>query len=393
MLDFNRDNNCYGCSACEYVCPSNAISMVENEEGFLVPKINNEKCIACGICEKKCPYLKLTVPEKTVWDSDCFVSFLKDESIRKFSASGGIATEISRYVVNNNGAVYGCIWNENLEAVHEKIDNLNDIYKLCGSKYVQSNILGVYEKIKMDLSNKKVLFIGTPCQVAAINNVFGNNPNLYTCGLICGGVASPKAWKMFKNAMEKKYSGKMISANMRAKGRYGWNSPIAEYKFDNNKKSEVLAFHLDKYVSAYLSGIFKRRCCFECGYKGNNINADIMVGDYWRSKELLKKSNNFGVSAVIPISNKGKYLFEILNNSCEIIETSIEDIAEKNKPLISSVDYHEVGNRKLFFKEIDKIGYFAAIKKYGMKQSKKRIIVFTLLDKFHLFEKVKRLMK
>lgn len=62
-----------------------------------------------------------------------------------------------------------------------------------GSKYVQSNLGDTFSKIKDLLKeNRKVLFVGTPCQTHGLFNYIGENDNLYIIDLLCLGVSSPK---------------------------------------------------------------------------------------------------------------------------------------------------------------------------------------------------------
>ena len=202
--------------------------------------------------------------------------------------------------------------------------------KFKSSKYVQSDMTDTYIEISSALEcSKDVFFIGTPCQVGAVRNRFGNHRNLYLIGLICGGVPSPKVWAAFKADMEKKYKGRMVSADHRSKGRYGWTTHVALYKFENGRRSEKLSFQLDNYVLQYLYGVFKRNGCYRCYYKGDNINCDLVLGDYWGSAEFRDKSNNKGVSAILSLTEKDEYLTSLCSNECEIIDTDYEAILNK----------------------------------------------------------------
>lgn len=392
MIDFDFNEKCYGCGACSAVCPQDAISMELNNEGFCIPQIDLSKCIKCGICEKRCPALVNKQSEKTLDKSICMAAFRIDKEKRIGSASGGVAAIISEYFIKNKGIVVGCAWDEELNAKHIVVETEQDLEKLKSSKYVQSNMNSVYTSIRMHLkSGKKCIFIGTPCQVGAIKNVFGDHKDLYTIGLICGGVASPKVWNAFKTELEEKYSSKMISANFRSKGRYGWNTPVACYQFKNGKKLEKLSFQLDNYVLQYLYGVFKRKSCFQCGYKGDAINADLILGDYWGSPEFREMSDNLGVSALICKSEKGEWLASLINEECQVINTTLDAILNRNQPLIHSVDYF--GDREKFFELIDEKGYRFVAKKYGGKTNPLKYSVMYVLDKTGLFELIKRRIK
>ena len=47
---YKRKEECCGCTACYAICPKEAISMVEDEEGFEYPKIDENKCVHCYQC-------------------------------------------------------------------------------------------------------------------------------------------------------------------------------------------------------------------------------------------------------------------------------------------------------------------------------------------------------
>ena len=392
MLDFDLEQHCYGCGACEAVCPKKAITMKANFEGFAVPEIDKEKCISCGLCDKKCSYLNQIPSERKLSDALCKAAFRTDDEKRLKSASGGIAAILTEEFLNEGNIVIGCAWTDELVAKHIAVNNINDAWKLQSSKYVQSDMSDAYDLVKSGLnSGKKVLFIGTPCQTGAIRNVFGNPENLYLIGLICGGVPPPKVWKKFKLDEEKKYHSKMVRANFRSKGRYGWNTPVALYEFQNGKKSEKLSFQLDGYVLQYLYGVFKRNSCYQCGYKGDAINADIVLGDYWGSPEFRNKSENKGVSAILCLTQKGESCMKYVEHHAEMIDTTLEAILNKNQPLITSVG--RGGERKEFFETLDKLGYLKAAKKFGGKTNPVKYAGMFLLDKTGMFEKFKRMIK
>lgn len=394
MLKFDFNENCYGCSVCASVCPTKAIKMIPNHEGFLVPSIDASLCIDCHNCKSKCIYLNIKKDDLyNIKNSKCYAAYRNDTKKLLSSSSGGVAAVLSEYFVSNNNYVCGCKWNDNLEARHTIENTLEGIELFKGSKYIQSNLQGIHESIKELLyKNKKVLFIGTPCQTASMKNLFPKEDNLYLIALICGGVPSPLVWEKFKEENEQKVGSKMLKANFRYKGRYGWNSPVALYEFKNRKKSSKLAFQLDDYIVQYLFGVFKRNTCYHCQYKGENINADLIIGDFWGAPEFRDQSKNNGVSSVISISEKGNELVSILNSSnCTVVKTTFESILKHNHPLLYSVN--KSGQRIEFFDTLVTDGYTKAVKLYGKKLPISKKIIFTVLDKTKLFQVVKEKLK
>lgn len=185
--------DCCGCGVCHEACPKNAISMVADECGYIYAKIDNNLCIDCGKCKGVCPALK----------NDCEVEFEKrayaatslDESTKK-SASGGMFALFAKKVLVEGGIVFGTEMNESFDVQVIGIESEEDLPKLQGSKYVQSNMLPAFKQIKEALKTRKVLFCGTPCQVSALKNYIGKErENLILVDLVCHGVPNNQMFK------------------------------------------------------------------------------------------------------------------------------------------------------------------------------------------------------
>lgn len=387
MIDFNFNENCYGCKNCENICPKKAIKITENEEGFLLPKIDKEKCVNCGLCDQKCPYTNFkeyTKLEKNIWYS----CYLKDINERIKSTSGGIFPVLAKYFLENSGLVCGCIWDEDMKPIHILTSKKEQVEKMRGSKYLQSDLKEVAKQIKEQVNDKIILFTGTPCQIAAIKLYVGEHKNLYTCGLICEGAGPYKVWKKYVNVLEKKYKSKMINASFRNK-EIGWDSPVARYDFDNGKNKKTLSYSFDKYVKGFLQGLYYRNSCNNCQYKGDGHNSDIIIGDLWgASHKLLKDTQYKGVSAIILNSDKGKKLFDIVKEDFAFEPIDSNKVINHNKFLMKPINKNK--NRNQFFNQIDKISIIKNIEKNTYGNNFKRLMK-ELLYKVKIFKLVKRL--
>lgn len=209
---------CCGCSSCAQKCPTGAISMIENEEGFLYPSIDKEKCINCGLCSKVCPQLK-TIEKKEDYPK---AYAMRNQNLNdlKESSSGGIFSVIANYVLENGGVVFGAQYTDDFKVEHVGVENKDKLNLLRKSKYVQSDINSTYKEVESNLKKgKMVLFTGTPCQVYGLKSyLMVEYENLILCDLICHGVPSPKAFQKYLGEFEKK-NKKVISYDFRTKDK------------------------------------------------------------------------------------------------------------------------------------------------------------------------------
>lgn len=213
--------NCTGCAACKQICTHEAISMQLDEEGFLRPLINQDRCVECRICIKICPVNTQTIKHEPI---KVFSGWSNNEETRLTSSSGGAFVEIAKLILAQNGVVFGVSMDSNMLAHHIFIESEKEIYKLQGSKYIQSIIGNAYKDAKQFLQEgRKVLFSGTPCQIAGLRNFLHKDyENLYTVDLICHGVPSPKVFKDYIHYIENAI-----------------NEPVKEVKFRCKKSSWI----------------------------------------------------------------------------------------------------------------------------------------------------------
>lgn len=389
MINFDFDKQCYGCRACENICGRSAITMKYNSEGFLIPVIDNDNCVECKLCEIVCP--KLTASNNAEkCDSDTVVSaYRKDNSHYRDYTSSGLFNEIARKIIKNGGKVCGCVWNKEMQAEHILTDKIEDIVRMSFSKYVQSDMKECHKQIERALKEGyQVLFSGTPCQVAAVKRFLRkDSSNLFTIAIVCHGVPSPKVWEAYKVNLEVAQNAKMVNANFRYKGKYGWITPYSYYEFDNGKKLERLSFTEDPYVIAFGADILHRNTCYSCDYKGSLSDADLVIGDFWGcSSKLLSVSKNKGISSVIIHTLKGQEMITSLSDKFNIEPSTGDLVRAENKPIYTPVKYNPV--REKFYKSFEQNGNMEFI--YVMFNRKKYKIK-RFLYKFSIFELLKRI--
>lgn len=351
---------CTGCGACYNKCPVGAIEMKYDAEGFLFPNINHEKCIKCGLCYKVCPELDSRIMKQDFHpEGICYASMAEDE-IRMMSSSGGVFTLLAENIYKKNGVVCGAVYNEDYSEVHHIIsEKKEDLQRLRGSKYIQSDIRKTYFYVKKALDKKRyVLFVGCPCQVAGLYAYLDGQINeyLYTVDLVCHGANSIYAYRSYIAEIA---NGRIIDkVNFRDKSVFGWSTPVTIYFTDGSVYSA--AWNDNKWNDAFLGGIINRKCCSECHYAKRERISDITLGDFWQIDKWDEAYNDWkGTSLVLLNSDKGKKIYSEIENKLKLSKTVPLDFAVKYNGQLSRPPKIAEG-RKYFFKHLQKDGFHKA---------------------------------
>lgn len=353
-------DKCTGCYACESKCPQKAISMKINKEGFFYPNIDETKCVSCYLCEKICPVLKESPMKFSI---EAFSTVNKEENIRIKSSSGGMFSLISQEILKDGGVVFGASFSDDFKEVnHIGIETEDKLYKLQGSKYLQSRIGKTYiEAEKYLKEGRKVLFSGTPCQIGGLYSYLQKDyDNLYTQDIICHGVPSPLVWNKYVEHFENKFNSKIDSISFRNKDT-GWRNYCFYISFENKKEYKNFASQ-NLYMRGFLLNLFLRPSCYMCNFKGIERQADITLADFWGVENVLPKDDDKGTSLVLTNTKKGQELFELAKNS----------ITFNNVDRINALSYNSAATkscekplkRQEFFNTAEKTSMYKALNKY-----------------------------
>lgn len=384
-LTENRKEFCCGCNACAEKCPTKCIEMCVDSQGFSYPVITEiNKCVNCGICANVCPFEKPQNIAETEFNAVAGYS-LNDEILLK-SSSGGIFTELVNIFLEDGGVVFGAALDEKHKLSHIAVCSSNDIYKIQGSKYIQSNTKDVFSICKAELeTGKKVLFSGTPCQISALTKFLNKKyDNLYTTDVICHGVPSQKMFDAYVDYLEKKHKAELVDISFRDKKKNGWSITLRyTMRYKNGKtKDYYLISPMSEYFTGFLGGYISRESCYECPFSSLNRPSDITMGDFWGyQKTRPELVNKKGLSVLLINSNKGKEMLNQLKRRglffSDVTENSIR--MSDNKNLYTPT--FRPNERDVIYKEFEENGFKYIAKKYLQKHFTLRNRVKNIIPK------------
>ena len=394
ILGLTDPAKCCGCGACVAACPVGAITMVAKELGAYYPEVNMDLCISCGKCQKVCPFQSEV--ERSDEPIQVFAAANKDRQQMKSSASGGVFVALAQKVLEDGGVVYGCSMEytkAGLTPRHIGAETDKDLWKLQGSKYVQSKVYHCFPDIKAHLKNSRtVFFSGTPCQVAALKSYLHgiNTEKLFTVDLVCHGTPGTALFEEYIALLGKSKHGEITAFSFRDKSD-GWGL-LAGYRIqDKNgkEKKDLLRPDLSSYYSLFLSAETYRESCYSCPWANTSRVGDVTLGDYWGIEseypEYLeenggKLSTLAGISVVLINSEQGNVLLERFGNGLVLEASTLESAIRQNtqlrKPSSHTVLRDELvssyakegypGVNKLFRKKLG-LRYYARCIKYKIK--------------------------
>lgn len=341
---------CSGCSACANICPVNAISMKPDSEGFEYPEIDFNICVSCGKCRNICPVANKYKDTEQI--PKVYAAVNNNEEARLNSSSGGLFTALAEKVIEDGGVVFGAGFGEHLKVVHKMCGDKNGLSELRGSKYVQSEIGNTYREAKEQLeAGKKVLFVGTPCQIGGLLAYLGKEyENLITVDFICHGVPSPKVWEKYVEFREAKAASKTQRTFFRHK-KYGWKMYSVQFEFSNcTEYIQVLT--KDLYMRGFLAHLYLRPACGVCSFKQIGRQSDITLADFWGIEKTDSAFNdNKGTSLVMVHSAKGEEIFTSLSDKVSFEKSDYDFATADNASYLRSA--HHSFFREEFFKSLD----------------------------------------
>lgn len=403
--------SCTGCSACASVCKHDAIRMMEDKEGFLYPSIDETKCIGCGLCEKTCPAINGR-RQNDGGDQHVFLITTHDERHYKNSATAGVCTIAAEHVLENNGKVFGVELSEtDWKARHVCISDKEGIERIRNSKYVQSDTCDTFREVKKLLEDGiKVLYTGTPCQIAGLKAFLRKDyDSLITIEIICHGIYSYRLLQKEVGYWEQRLGAKVHNFKFRSKRKFPWiKGGIINFDATKNGKTTHHEY-LGPYSPTYRCYAYAddgisynlRKSCYACQFRDRERYADITVGDSWflhhpNYKKFSKADFHNGISLVVCNTGRGKALLDSIGSHFTATEIPYDDafiqpamqecnreIPQQREAIYSNLDTEDYGKLVERLLNVDLIKQEKIDKKKKLKKDiKEKLKKYLLIKKF-----------
>lgn len=361
MINIINPVDCCGCTACVSVCAQDAIIMEPDPLGFLYPKVNVDKCTNCGLCEKVCAFNDNYDKSLNLQKPDVYGARHKDMREVETSRSGAVFIAISDYILELGGVVYGAGYKECFCVCHKRAITKEERNEFKGSKYVQSDLTGIFRQVKQDLKNGRiVLFSGTPCQTAGLSSYIGKKlrDNLFLVDIVCHGVPGPNLWRDYIEYLEHKQNDKICKVNFRDKQLFGWTAHRESFEFFHGDGKKI-------FKELFYKHIMFRHSCGVCHFCNTTRPSDITLADFWgwQKTNLDFNRDDKGVSLVFVNTEKGRQLFGIAKENLHTFTAEIKNVLQLNlqspcavhaKRMIFENDYINKGFAYVINKDYDK---------------------------------------
>ena len=370
MIKLADKESCTACGACAFVCAKNCITMIEDEHGSVYPSLDSTNCVECGRCQKTCPILS---PLDVNTPQIAYSAWSSDEKERETSASGGIAAEIYKKAVSEGCDIAGAVQQDDFSVVMQLSSDEKAILKFKNSKYVFSEAWHVYQEIKQSLkADKNVVFIGLPCQVAALRKIFRENEKILFVEVVCHGTAPFSYLKQHIEHIEHTKNEKAIRMSFRDPDTYTFTYTFTLYNKDGKRFYAEVPRKTDTYQYAYHSTISYRENCYHCHFAREQRIADITLSDYKGLGRMAPCSyGETNVSCILVNTEKGKKFIKEMIQEKRIyaderpVREPIEGDPQLRQPSLK-------GAARMDFERLIKVNDFETTMQIVMKRDKRR---------------------
>lgn len=329
-LDTYNKRDCSGCGVCEAACGKRAITMLVDSEGFHYPHIEEQKCAACGRCRTVC----LAAKKKTLHNPiAAYAAVCREEDKLPLSSSGGAFYSITRACADS-ARIYGVEWTDRSHVAHFGATARDAYERFRKSKYVQSDVTGIYSRIRSELKEgTEVIFTGTPCQVAGLKVYLDRDyDKLLTVDLVCHGVSNSELLEKCLRCYDKRNDNvSQITFRHKRVVDGNWNSKLLKLVYQSGKET-ILDYNTCGFLRGYDNSLLFRPSCSQCPYAQVSRGSDITIGDFWGGEQLGYDPQR-GASLILVNSHKGRTFFEKMQLYLNAEQIGLDFAAEHNARL------------------------------------------------------------
>lgn len=394
-FETGEPRDCRGCEACVQVCPVSAITMAAEGEGFRYPVINGEACVACGRCRQVC---NGAVEEALFHDPAARRAFggaIADAEVLADSTSGGAFTAIaSAFLREGEGSVFGAVAHGVSGARHACVTTEEGLSAFHGSKYAQSEVGSAYSDAGARLrSGGRVLFSGTPCQIAGLRSYLGelaSSDGLLTVEVVCEGVPSPLFIKKQMEDVSNRHLGGEPVTSMRYRDKWGalhvTRGPFSSASRADSWDFEPVSFSsgarrwaVDRWVNPFwniwLRHLMSRPSCYGCPYARGERVADVTLGDLWGVHLYCPDlyNDDRGASLVVCSTEKGLAAVQAAAPLMRPFrELDVADAVRYQGPMRAPIA--ENPDRVAFMADLRAMGYRELVRKWARRPSLKLLV-------------------
>lgn len=405
MIILQEKKDCCGCEACVQRCPKACIAMVEDDEGFLYPQVDEALCIDCGLCEKVCPVLNQQSAREPL---EVFAAKNPDEDVRRDSSSGGVFSLLAQAVIARGGAVVGARFTEQWGVRLVVAETMEEIAAFRGSKYLQAEVGDAFVRTRDLLkAGREVLFSGSPCHIAGLRRFLGRDYEQLLCvDFICHGTPSPGIFRRYlceevikhfpsarqggrntvsllpthplaiRRGAESDLLGAVRSVAFRDK-RVGWKKfsfalSLSKATAAGEKNSVSLSYTLyeNPFLKGFLRDLYLRPSCHACPAKGLSSGSDITLGDYWGIASLMPDYDDDRGTSVVTV-NTPRGATALHATAADLRPAPWEHLVAHNGSLVRSV---AVPKRRAAFFADDGRDFHQKIKKLSKVSPLRRLL-------------------
>lgn len=330
MISIQNERDCSGCAACAAACPVSCITMRPSTLGSLFPTVDASACLDCGRCNAVCP---IANPPKNQepYPQRVFAAYSTDVGVRDRGASGGMFESLARHLLRAGYEVYGAAFDGDMKLRTTCATTEKELAPLCKSKYLQCDAQEKYAEIAAKLkAGKKVMFVSTPCQVAALKNYLGRAyAGLITVDFLCHGVPSQELFDRCAAYEEEKSGRRMTAYAFRTKIKNGATPHYATVTTERGGKERrrTVPYFRSTYYAFFQQYVSMRESCYDCVFSNKERPSDITLGDFHGIDRYLSGINRFdGVSTVVINTEAGQTLFDGVRDTLFVREMSLDTL-------------------------------------------------------------------